>query len=351
MVQFSLSWNDCISAKKRFKLSRIKEIIEMKENTTLYNQDSIGSNSWWLRETKGATISDKFYLSFLKLVYRGLRFSFKIALGKKRTDIFYAKRDINFKDFLYRSIKFLKIGDPLMLEIHVPKHNYNIYCPLNKEDFIVMTRHEDDIIERFLPKKGDIVVDIGAHMGRYTIISSKRVGTNGKVVAIEAHPGNFEILNRNIKLNQLTNVIPLNYAVYSKETKIKLYLPDEESGYTMHHSIMSDYLFTKYEDKTEDKFVEVNANTLDYLLQLKGITDVNWVKIDVEGAEFEVLKGANNLLSNSKDIALLIEVHGKNTYEPIIKSLRSYNFKIDFEKTYENGEKHIIAVKDTSILQ
>jgi hypothetical protein len=210
----------------------------MKERTTLSNQDSIGSNSWWLRETKGATILDKFYLSFLKIIYRGIRFSFKIALGKKRTDIFYTKRGINFKDFLYRAIKFLKIGDPLMLEIYVPKHNYNIYCPLNKEDFIVMTRHEDDIIERFLPKQGDIVVDIGAHMGRYTIISSKRVGANGKVVAIEAHPSNFEMLKSNIKLNQLTNVIPLNYAAYSKETKINLYLPDEESGYTMHHSIM-----------------------------------------------------------------------------------------------------------------
>jgi FkbM family methyltransferase len=311
----------------------------MKERTTLSNQDSIGSNSWWLRETKGATILDKFYLSFLKIIYRGIRFSFKIALGKKRTDMFYTKRGINFKDFLYRAIKFLKIGDPLMLEIYVPKHNYNIYCPLNKEDFIVMTRHEDDIIERFLPKQGDIVVDIGAHMGRYTIISSKRVGTNGKVVAIEAHPSNFEMLKSNIKLNQLTNVTPLNYAVYSKETKIKLYLPDEESGYTMHHSIMSNYVFTKYKDKTEDKFVEVNANTLDYLLQLNKITDVNWVKIDVEGAEFEVL---------SKDISLLIEVHGKDTYEPIIESLRSYNFKIDFEKTYENGEKHIIALKDRS---
>ncbi|MCC2648903.1 MAG: putative methyltransferase FkbM family, partial [Nitrososphaeraceae archaeon] len=242
----------------------------MKERTTLSNQDSIGSNSWWLRETKGATILDKFYLSFLKIIYRGIRFSFKIALGKKRTDMFYTKRGINFKDFLYRSIKFLKIGDPLMLEIYVPKHNYNIYCPLNKEDFIVMTRHEDDIIERFLPKQGDIVVDIGAHMGRYTIISSKRVGANGKVVAIEAH------------------------------------------------SIMSNYVFTKYKDKTEDKFVEVSANTLDYFLQLEGITDVNWIKIDVEGAEFEVLKGAHNVLSNSKDISLLIEVHGKDTYEPII---------------------------------
>ena len=138
----------------------------------------------------------------------------------------------------------------------------------------------------------------------------------------------------------------MNYAVYSKETKIKLYLPEEDSGYTIYNTIMSNRA------GTEDKFVEVNANTLDCLLQLDQIREeVNWVKIDVEGAEFEVLKGANNLLSNSKDIALLIEVHGKNTYEPIIKSLRSYNFKIDFEKIYENGEKHIIAVKDSSVLQ
>ncbi len=312
----------------------------MKERNTSSNQDFIVSNSWWLRETKGATISDKFYLSFLKIIYRGIRFSFKIALGKKRTDMFYAKRGINFKDFLYRSIKFLKIGDPLMLEIYVPKYNYNIYCPLNKEDFIVMTRHEDDIIERFLPKQGDIVVDIGAHMGRYTIISSKRVGTNGKVVAIEAHPNNFEMLNRNIKLNQLTNVVPLNYAVYSKETKIKLYLPEVESGYTIYNTIMSNRA------RTEDKFVEVNANTLDYLLQLKGITDVNWIKIDVEGAEFEVLQGASNVLSKSKDIALLIEVHGLDNYRPIVEFLNSYNFKIEFEKSNKTGDwRHIVLRK------
>ena len=316
----------------------------MKERTTLSNQDSIGSDSWWLMETKGATISDKFYLSFLKIIYRGIRFLFKIALGKKRTDMFYTKRGINFKDFLYRSIKFLKIGDPLMLEIYVPKYNYNIYCPLNKEDFIVMTRHEDDIIERFLPKQGDIVVDIGAHMGRYTIISSKRVGANGKVVAIEAHPNNFEMLNRNIKLNQLTNVVPLNYAVYSKETKIKLYLPEVESGYTIYNTIMSNRA------RTEDKFVEVNANTLDYLLQLKGIMEVNWIKIDVEGAEFEVLQGATNVLSKSKDIALLIEVHGPDNYRPILEFLRLYNFKIEFEKTYDGGEKHIILRKSGSTI-
>jgi FkbM family methyltransferase len=311
-----------------------------------------GLNSWLLKETKGVRTLDKGILYFLKIAYLSLRILLRVSLGRRRRDRIFIERGFDFNTFLYKVFKVLGIGNSMLLRINVPKYDYKFYCRINnREDLVFMTNHEEDIIEHFTPKEGDIVVDIGAHMGRYTIIGAKRVGAQGKVVAIEAHPGNFEMLNSNIKLNQLTNVIPLNYAVYSKETKIKLYLPDEESGYTMHHSIMSSYVFTKYKDKTEDKFVEVSANTLDYFLQLEGITDVNWIKIDVEGAEFEVLKGAHNVLSNSKNISLLIEVHGKDTYEPIIKSLRSYNFKIDFEKTYENGEKHIIALKDRSSFQ
>ena len=101
-----------------------------------------------------------------------------------------------------------------------------------------------------------------------------------------------------------------------------------------------------------NKYVEVNANTLDYILQQEEITDVNWIKIDVEGAEFEVLKGSSNVLSKSKDIALLIEVHnlsdGTNLYRPIIEFLDLYNFKIEFEKTYETGDRHIILRKSVS---
>ena len=305
--------------------------------------------SWLLKEPVGVMpILDKWILFFLKIIYLGIRFSVKIALGKKRRDRLYVKRGIHFNDsfgpsfyfmsFLYKVIKFLRLGNPVSLKISVPKYNYKVLCPIKKEEIINMTIREDDIIEHFTPKQGDIVIDIGANIGRYTIISSKRVGTKGKVVAIEAHPGNFEILNRNIKLNQLTNIIPLNYAAYSKETKIKLYVPDEESGYTIYHTLM---------ERTGKKFVEVNANTLDYLLQLNQIRqeEVNWIKIDVEGAEFEVLKGATNVLSKSKDIALLIEVHGQNNYRPLVEFLSSYNFKIEFEKTYETGDKHIILRK------
>ena len=315
-----------------------------------YNEDYIGSNSWLLKEVHGAKIFDRLILFSVRLIYLGVRVILRIILGKERRDRVYKEKDINFKDFLYRSLKLLGIEKSVMLKFDVPKYGYRVYCPINKEDFAIMSRHEDEIIDHFNTKQGDIVVDVGAHMGKYTIIASKQVGANGKVIAIEAHPGNYDMLNHNIKLNGLTNVIPLNYAVYSKETKIKLFLPDEESGYTMHHSVMFNYLSSKYplQGKDNEKFIEVNANTLDNLLQKNGISQVNWIKIDVEGAEFEVLKGSANILSTSKDINLLIEIHNPgdtNHYKQIIDFLKSYNFKIEFEKIYESGERHMVTTK------
>jgi hypothetical protein len=73
------------------------------------------------------------------------------------------------------------------------------------------------------------------------------------------------------------------------------------------------------------------------------------MKIDVEGEKLEVLKGANNILSKSKDIALLIQIHnidqGKNRNYQIIELLNNDNFKIKFKEVYNNGEKKIIVRK------
>jgi FkbM family methyltransferase len=304
---------------------------------------------WFIKNSEGMTIFDKCILFFLKIIYLGLRILLRLALGKKRRDRFYVKRGLDFGVFWYKTFKFLRPGNSTLLKFKVPKYDYEFYCRINKDDFKIMTIHEDDIIKRFTPKEGDIVIDIGAHIGLYTIISSKRVGANGKVVAIEADPSNFEMLNSNIKLNQLTNVIPLNYAVHSKETKVKLYLPSGESGFTKYNTIMPNWI------NAQEKFVEVNANTLDYLLQLNEIRqeEVNWIKIDVEGAEFEVLKGATNVLSKSKDIAILMELHGPpHVYRPKVEEfVNLYNFKIEFEKSYEeNGSMHIIMQKSASII-
>jgi FkbM family methyltransferase len=304
-----------------------------------------GTNRWWLKEVKGARAFDKFVFGLLKSIYIGTRFFLRLILGRRRRDSLFLKRSINFKDFLYSSTKVMRVDKKLLLEIHVPNHDYLIHCPLNKEDFIVMTKHEEDIMGLFRPKKGDTVVDVGAHMGRYTIPSSKYVGASGKVIAVEAHPYNFRILQHNLWLNKLKNVIALNWAVYSKKSILKLYLPDEDLGYTMHHSLMTNYLSTKYNKDIERRYVEVEADTLDNLLKNRAITIVDWMKIDVEGAEYEVLKGAKEILSANKPMSILVEVHGKDTYGPTIELLRSNNFNIEFEKTYDNGEKHVLARK------
>ena len=295
-----------------------------------------------LKEAKGATKRDKFVFFCIRNIYTGLWILSRIALGKKKRDKLYFERGISFRGFLYKSIEFLNLDSSFLLVFNIPEYDYKFYSRVTRKvpNFLIpdmyasMTLHEEDIRKHFNPKKGDTVIDIGAAFGLYTITSSKHVGANGKVIAIEAHPDSFEMLNRNIKLNGLTNVIPLNYAVYSRKTKVKIY-----SNYT----IMSERV--QREEEVKGKFVEVNADTLDSMLQQNGIRQeqINWIKIDVEGAEFEVLKGAHNTLSNSKDIALYIEIHGQNNYQPIIKLLDSYNINVTFQKNYDGGDIHVIA--------
>jgi FkbM family methyltransferase len=307
----------------------------------------------WLKTSEGVAITDKILLFFIKISYISLRFSF-LVLGRKRRNKLFEERGLNFGTLWNKFYRFRKIDktNSKLLKFKMPKYNYQFYCRNNKDDFQIMTFHEDDILEhKFNPKEGNIVIDVGAHIGPYTLKASSLVGVNGKVLAIEADPSNYDILNRNIDLNKFTNATAVNYAAYSKEEKIKLYLPskeeeEKESSHTKYNTIIQD------RTHNETKFVEVQANTLDYLLQSNGIKHekVNWIKIDVEGAEFEVLKGAKDILSKSYNISLLIEIHNlsaanTNLYEPIKEFLNSYNYKIDFEKIAKSGEKHIIAKK------
>jgi FkbM family methyltransferase len=312
--------------------------------------------SWLLAEPSAYTIpSIRIVDKALNILSRIFYIAIRIFLGKRKREKsqFYQKLRFRLKIsfsfysfmFLYKIIRMLRLGNPLLVKIIVPKYNYKVYCPLTEDDYAHMTTREDDIIEKFQPKYGEIVVDIGAHYGRYTLIAAKRIGPKGKIISIEADPKNFDMLNRNIKLNELENVITLNYAASSNKSKVNLSIPAEkESGHTIYSSIISSRAPTQ-------NFIEVNGNTLDNLLHENGISveQVNWIKIDVEGAELEVLKGTTNILSKSKDIALLIEIHNieerKTLYEPIMDLLNNYNFKKEFEKVYENGERHIIVYK------
>jgi Methyltransferase FkbM domain len=124
---------------------------------------------------------------------------------------------------------------------------------------------------------------------------------------------------------------------------VKLYEPGQEEGFTIYNTIMTDRKMVN-----NQRYVEVQAKTLDSILLESAIKEVNWIKIDVEGAELEVLRGAPNILSNSKNSSLLIEIHNlganhRNLYEPIIELLKLNKYSVSFEKAYEGGERHIIV--------
>jgi FkbM family methyltransferase len=290
---------------------------------------------------------DVIALPIFKFSFLTLRLLCKLLLGRERRNKIHFLRKFWFDtspsyELMVRIHRFLHRDkdDVNLLKIHVPKDHYQYYCRIGKGDFL--PGHEGHIVGRFTPKEGDVVIDIGAHIGRYTITSSKQVGNTGKVVAIEADPDNFELLKRNIALNNLTNVLPLHYAVFSTRTRIKLY---EQSASAKYNSVM-----VTRAAKTKN-YAEVNADTLDSILKQNGINQVNWIKIDVEGAEFEVLKGSTEILSG-ENVSLFIEIHNINDpshYHNVVNFLKHRNYEMTFEQRYDgSGESHVILRKNNN---
>lgn len=288
--------------------------------------------------------------------YIALRVIFRLILGKERRDKLFTKKGIFFNyefdiipayfevKLLNRIMKFLNLRDTNLIRIQVPNYNYSAYCPVTKNDLMNMSVREDELIHNFSPNKGETFIDVGAHIGRYTLISSKYVGSDGKVIAIEADPKNFEILNRNLSLNKVTNVISLNAAAYSERRKLRLYSASYKPGYSIYNTVVLERL-------KPAGFVEVHADTLDRIIESERIKpeEINWIKIDVEGAELEVLKGATIILSKSKNLSILIEIHllsgGKTLYQSIVDLLSMYKIFVEYEEVHKGGEKHIIARK------
>jgi FkbM family methyltransferase len=143
-------------------------------------------------------------------------------------------------------------------------------------------------------KDGMTFVDIGAHVGIQTIQAGRLVGTNGRVIAFEPTPTLFNLLQKSIRLNGLENVCSCtNMAISSHEGVGTLHLSDiygHSSLYPLVH---------------EKDTLPVKVSTLDNLLRDSARIDV--VKIDVEGAELEVLAGMQQIIANHPEILLIVE--------------------------------------------
>lgn len=275
-----------------------------------------------------------FFPKVLFLISRG---SARIFLGRKRRDRRRFLQRFWFAEYESPSYHLLKLcyrrNENKLIKIRVPKYGYSYLCRIARGDYT--PQRELEVLQQFTPCRGDVIVDVGAHIGRYTIIGSKAIGPTGRVIAIEADADNFKILSCNIKLNRLTNILLLNYAAYSENTRLRLYKSSSE----IYNTVMSSRAHNK------SAYVDVNAYTLDEILCSNDIRKVNWIKIDVEGAEFEVIKGARQTLTNNPNVSILIEVHNIEDplhYDGIKNFLQSFGFSAKFELAYSNCEKHVI---------
>jgi FkbM family methyltransferase len=173
--------------------------------------------------------------------------------------------------------------------------------------------YEEDLMKAFAPQKGDIVVDAGAFVGRYTLMASKLVGETGRVLSFEPDPRAYQVLKRNIVINKATNVRIFNLALSSCDGQCEFSI--NEPG------------LSSIEKQTGQKTI-IPCRTLDSIMAEEKVTRVDWVKVDVEGSEEEVLKGMTRLLETNRKVKCIFELHHNKETDNVRPELLKMSFQV-----------------------
>jgi len=256
-------------------------------------------------------------MDFLRLValyeYIFLRMLLRVFLGKKKRDELIESKIIDIDRFMFRHFLSRKVGfvRPLSQdEVFVNEGKFQFIVP---RDELYIVEETDTVYLK--PEKGDVVVDAGAHYGFYTIRASKLVGEQGIVIAFEPHPKNYNRLVMNLKLNKVTNVKAFNTALGNVDGTTKLYVGSHAGG----HSVVFE----------RGKPINVKISRLDTVVDELGLGKVDLIKIDTEGAELDIMKGALNTIRKYRPKLTIAAYHMVNEAEIIAKWLKksapSYN--------------------------
>ena len=153
------------------------------------------------------------------------------------------------------------------------------------------------LIDRVRP--GDVVVDVGANIGYFSVLTSKLVGDTGRVIALEASPSIFQRLDENLRLNRISNVSAMNIAVAADEGTRSVYLgPAHNIGLT-----------TTVANSSLRLEAAVASKTLVSLLPSDIWRAVRILKIDVEGGEADVIAGLAPLLPTAPpELEVVVEI-------------------------------------------
>jgi len=155
-----------------------------------------------------------------------------------------------------------------------------------------VTRKLKDIV-----REGMTVVDVGANFGYHTVFIARLVGEKGKVFAFEPNPFAYNLLQENIKLNQLNNVIPVQKAVSNAVGTTKLWLAS---------NIGASNILSRRDRKNS---TDVESTSLDEFFRGDSLPSIDVLKMDIEGAELLALQGMNRIMAKNGNLKMIIEFH------------------------------------------
>jgi FkbM family methyltransferase len=180
-------------------------------------------------------------------------------------------------------------------------------------------------------KPGDVIMDIGANIGSYTLRLARKTGATGRVIAVEAMEGNAVLLRRNLEINNIANVTVIPFAIGATQTRVALYSKGHSSSTRL---------------KEGDNFSQVGETEMttgDRVVEQLQISHIDWIKMDIEGGEPDALRGMTQTIKNSRP-RILFE-NGPGAKETI-GLLREVGYIIG----YFDSEDHFIEASESSSL-
>ncbi len=206
-------------------------------------------------------------------------------------------------------------------------YGYKIYHDSDRTCVLAMATESYEpettrLLLNFL-KASQTFVDAGAHIGYYTLLAARAVGPAGRVYAFEPAPRNLALLLKNIQANGYNdNITAVPKAVSNRSGTCQLFLCEEES--------LSNSIFPKLLEGGDS--VSVKATTLDEFFEGEGWPPVDFMKMDIEGAEKAALEGMRELSRRNPQLRLVIEFAPQNLQaakvspEELFQALRVLGF-------------------------
>lgn len=186
----------------------------------------------------------------------------------------------------------------------------------NKDWSTLIEIHINDSYCKDMLKTGMNVVDVGAHIGIYTVLAAQKIGSSGKVISIEPEPENYKQLLENIEINSFKNVMPLKMGLSDHQGQENLYINYFSTGHSL------------YQETEKDPYIKINVEKLDDLLSRLGLEKIDILKIDAEGAEIPILKGAIQTLKNNPQAKIIVaSYHYPKEKKEVREFLQNLGFK------------------------